>query len=263
MPGATVNNNASGTFTITNVSGNTWNENGSGNTLVFNDPDENTKLVIGANASVAKLTLGAAALTPKVTISQGATVANLVVETEGATINNQGTVKELSSTKEVAVEGTQPEKGVGSTKLQLAEGKTLNDLIFKVYGIKSGKSEAKLTFEQLKTAYSAASIEDLKAIAQLQIEGDGKDKVTSIEDQAQKLSEVEINTTAITLDGAGVLSIPSVYTQIFSETDFDVVKTTATDYNISVYYAGATTSADRLAKITINKANGVKFTAVK
>ncbi|WP_156137865.1 hypothetical protein [Sporosarcina sp. ZBG7A] len=148
-------------------------------------------------------------------------------------------------------------QGEGTTKLQLESGKTL---IFKVYGIKSGKAEAKLTKDQLGNAFVNANLEDLKAIAQVQKNG-GADII--VDDQAEKLKLVKIMADNITFDAAGVLSIPAEYTGIFSETDFDVVKTTPTDYNISVYYEGATTTADRLAKITINKTNGVKFTEVK
>ncbi len=152
-------------------------------------------------------------------------------------------------------------QGEGTTKLQLESGK---NLIFKVYGIKSGNAEAKLTKDQLVNAFVNANLDDLKAIAQLQKDGLGGEKVADVNTQAAALQKVLIKAENISYDNAtGVLSIPSNYTEIFSAEDFDVVKTTDTDYNISVFYEGATTSADRLAKITINKANGVKFTEVK
>lgn len=96
MPGATVNNNASGTFIVTDVSGSTWNENVSGNTIVFNDPNPGTNLVIGAGQTVAGLTLNSSAI---VTIPSDATVTTLTVEAgaQSTTINNAGLITNLTS----------------------------------------------------------------------------------------------------------------------------------------------------------------------
>lgn len=261
-PSATVNNNASnGTITIDDVSGNTWNENGSGNSLLFNDTDSNTKLVIGANATVKKLTLGVDAVTPNVEIASGAVVTELAVETPGAVINNKGTVSAQSGKETPVITGTKPATGVGTTSLKLAESKTMDNLVFKVFGIKDGKSEAKLTLEQLKTAYSLASDADLKAIAQIQVDGAGTP--TDVDAQAALLKTVAIKIDGITVDG-GVLNIPALSTGIFSPEHFAIVKTTDSPFHISVYdkdNAGGPASENRLAKITITK-NGVTFTDV-
>lgn len=104
MSGATVNNKAAGTFTITNVSGNTWNENVTGNTIVFNDPDAETNLVVGAGVTVGSLTLKTPA---KVTVPSDATVSSLTVETgaAGSAIDNAGTIAKIAGTGSVEVSG--------------------------------------------------------------------------------------------------------------------------------------------------------------
>lgn len=91
---ATVNNaaTATGTITINNVSGNTWNENVSWNNLIFNDPDAGTKLVLGATARVASITLNRPAV---VTIPTAASVGALIVNTAGSTVNNAGAIIEV------------------------------------------------------------------------------------------------------------------------------------------------------------------------
>lgn len=105
---ATVNNaaTASGLVTINNVSGNTWNENATGNKLVFNDPDAGTKLVLGSNASVASITLNNPAA---VTIPSGATVGTLTVNAAGTTVTNAGTITTVEKNVDVEIAGNQPE----------------------------------------------------------------------------------------------------------------------------------------------------------
>ncbi|NYF23549.1 hypothetical protein [Sporosarcina sp. JAI121] len=103
---ATFVNNATvgGTVFINNVSANTWNENGVGNKLNFNDPDAGTKLVIGAGKTVASLTLNKPAI---VTIPATSTVTDLTVASTatGASINNNGTVTILTSNAATTVVG--------------------------------------------------------------------------------------------------------------------------------------------------------------
>lgn len=106
-PGATVNNSASvdGTITIQDVSGSTWNENASGNKLVFNDPDAGTKLVLGSNAGVASITLNKPAA---VTIPSGATVGTLTVNAAGTTVDNTGTITVVEKNADVEITGNEP-----------------------------------------------------------------------------------------------------------------------------------------------------------
>ena len=105
---ATVNNAAfvTGTITINDVSGNTWNENASGNKLVFNDPDAGTKLVLGSNASVASIKLNKPAA---VTIPSGATVGTLTVNAAGTTVDNTGTITVVEKNADVEITGNEPE----------------------------------------------------------------------------------------------------------------------------------------------------------
>lgn len=117
-PGATVNNSASvdGTITIQDVSGSTWNENASGNKLVFSDPNAGTNLVIGASNTVASLTLNTSAM---VTVSTGATVTELIVDSGAANseITNNGTVTDLTANAAVKVSGNTPENVTGNGNL--------------------------------------------------------------------------------------------------------------------------------------------------
>lgn len=104
---ATVNNaaTATGTITINNVSGNTWNENAVGNRLIFNDPDAGTKLVLGATARVASITLNRPAV---VTIPTTATVGILIINIAGSTVNNAGVITEVEKNADVVINGNAP-----------------------------------------------------------------------------------------------------------------------------------------------------------
>ncbi|WP_025785658.1 hypothetical protein [Sporosarcina sp. D27] len=112
---ATVNNAAtvSGTITINNVSGNTWNENASNNNIVFNDPNADTNLVIGANQTVSSLTLKTPA---KVSVSTGATVTALTVEAGAANtaISNSGTITTVTANGNTSLKGTAPSTVYGT-----------------------------------------------------------------------------------------------------------------------------------------------------
>lgn len=113
---ATVNNAAtvSGTITINNVSGNTWNENASNNNIVFNDPNLGTNFVVGAGQTVSSLTLNTPAV---VSVSAGATLTTLAVESGAAntTVNNTGTIADITGTGLVTLAGSGEVKKVTNT----------------------------------------------------------------------------------------------------------------------------------------------------
>jgi len=94
-PNATVNNTATtdGTIDIQDVSGNTWNENADGNTLTFNDTDEDSNLVISGNPSAVAVNT-----TAPVQIEENASVGTLTVTDEVSSevnVTNNGSIEFL------------------------------------------------------------------------------------------------------------------------------------------------------------------------
>jgi len=150
---ATVNNaaTATGTITINNVSGNTWNENGLENNLVFADPDAGTSLVLGATASVRSLTLNTPAI---VTIPTGASVRTLTVNASGSTVNNDGMIEVLEKNADVEINGNPPKSDESESETPIAELGTFsysnNELVF---SIKTNKA-VELTAEEILSLFN-------------------------------------------------------------------------------------------------------------
>ncbi len=122
-PGATVNNSvvADGGITISDVSNNTWNENVSGNSIVFEDPNAETNFVIGTGQSVASLTLN----TPAKVTNNGTIVALTVQPSAtGTTVNNDnGSIANVTVSKGATVEvtGVAPDNVTGEGTLSAQE----------------------------------------------------------------------------------------------------------------------------------------------
>ncbi len=122
---ATVNNAAtvSGTITINNVSGNTWNENASNNNIVFNDPNPGTNFVVGAGQTVSSLTLNKPAI---VSVTAGATVTalDIAVGANNTTVNNKGVITDITGSGKVEVVNT----GTGEVKKATNTNVTTGDI---------------------------------------------------------------------------------------------------------------------------------------
>lgn len=155
-------------------------------------------------------------------------------------------------------------EGEGTKNLQLKEGTTMEQLIFKVSkvsGNEAGKPEHKFTLGELATAFSAkASTADLTAIAKV-ILGDNAEE-PAITQKVTDLKTIAVNTGKITINN----DILSVDTGILSAEALAILKKAEDEsaYNISVYYgdnSGGPASDNRLAQIAITK-DDVKFVGV-